>query len=451
MQTPSRFPLRMRQKPRWIGWVWGMKEPNGRWVSFDLDTLEPHDGHLWHRRADGTLERASKLPLNVRTLRAASVSAPSTWSTFETALNALRRETVHGLGYVLDAGEILIDVDGCMKDGELNDFARALVSKLDSYSEFSVSSEGVHIVCVADGFTPDRGQKGARIECYVGGFTNRFCTVSGNVLQGYETLDDDAADVLADIYQSEFADRPVISEEARAASEKFLREARLIELSQDDERAVAWMCGHFKHARAMFGGAANYLGWAQDRQKYNAIDNGDSSELASGADDGRKARDASRSAADFALASYLLTATEGDGDRALALLLKSGMARPKYYEVHDGRNPYALMTVASVLKHVDVELMRQRAFERRDKQLDNLLERRQDMRPLDDLMRRDDVTPAMLTHVMAYHATGAVRQDPHTWLCNYPRAFVPWAIERWPSIVTLAYRYDLGLGEVIHE
>lgn len=446
MQTPSRFPIRMRQKNRWLGWVWGMKEPSGRWVPFDPDTLEPHDGHLWHRRVDGTLEKASKLPVSVRTMRAASVSDPSTWSAFEAALGAYRRGSVHGLGYVLDAGETLIDVDGCMVDGNLSDFARALVSKLGSYAELSVSGEGVHIICVADGFTPDRGQKGARIECYVGGFTNRFCTVSGNVLEGYETLDDDAEDVLSGVYQSEFADRPVVTEEARAASEQFLREARTIDLAPEDERAVAWMCGHFKHARAMFGGAANYLGWAQDREKFNAISNGDSSELASGSDDGSKPKDASRSAADFALASYLLAATEGDADRALALLLKSGMARPKYYEVHDGHNPYAVMTVASVLKHVDVGLMRTRAFERRDRQLDILLEHRYDMRELADLMRRDDVTPAMLTHVMVYHATGAIRQDPDTWLGRYPRAFVPWAMERWPRIVELAYRYDLGLG-----
>lgn len=427
MQTPERFPERMRRKARWLGWKWGNKEPSRRWVYFDPATLEAHDGHMWHRRTDGTLERASKLPLNVRTMRPASVSDPDTWSDFEAALDALRRGRVHGLGYVLDAGEVLLDIDGCVEGGELDAFSRAVVSKLDSYSELSVSGQGVHIVCVADGFTPDRGQKGARVEVYAGGHTNRYCTVSGSALDGCDELNDDAADVLQEIYQVEFADRPVITEETREASAQFLSELRLVELSQDDERAVAWCLGHFKHARAMFT-RGDFTGWAKDRATYQPD------------------KDRSQSAADAALASYLLCATDCDPDRTLALLNASGMWRPKYAEIHDGHNAYVTMTVANVMRATDPAKMRLEAYARRDAALASLTELRPDMRPLADLMRRDDVTDRMLRHVMAHHARGAAQQDFARPISSYRSDLVRWIERQWPRVVELAYTFDLGLG-----
>ncbi len=425
--TPERFPDRMRRKPRWMGWIWGAKEPSGRWTQFDPDTLEPHDGHMWHRRADGTLEAASKLPKNVRTLRAGSVSDPSTWSTFEAALDALRRGDVHGLGYVLDDGEALVDLDGCIRRGELDGFSRAVVSKLDSYAERSVSGHGVHVICVADGFIPDRGQKGARVEVYVGGHTNRYCTVSGDVLDGREELNEDAEDVLADLYQTEFADRPIVTANAYEEAAEFMRELEDVKLTKDDERAVAWMCGHYRHGRDMFE-KGNYLGWASDRDKYSP------------------GSDNSRSAADAALTAYLLAATDGDADRTLALLNMSGMRRPKYAEIHDGKHRYDVITVAKTRKKVNPARMRQDAFDRRDERLDTLVGWRPDLRELADLMRADDVTDPMLRYVMAYHATGPAQQEYGKPLYKYRADLIRWIVTQWARVVELAYTYDLGLG-----
>lgn len=442
-QTPERFPLRMRQKNRWLGWIWGAKEPSGRWVRFPADTLEPHDGHMWHRGADGTLEGASKLPKSVRTMRAASVSDPSTWGTFEAALDALRRGDVDGLGYVLDDGEALVDLDGCVANGELDGFSRAVVAKLDSYAEFSVSGQGVHIVCVADGFTPDRGQKGERVEVYVGGHTNRYCTVSGDVLDGCDELNDDAEDVLADLYQTEFADRPPVAAGALEQAAELTREIEEVELTADDERAVAWMFGHYKHGRALFNG--DYLGWADDREKRNNTIRA-KREAGYDLEDNEVVKDSTRSGADFALASYLLAATEGDPNRTLALLDRSKMWRPKYAEIHDGKNRYDVITVATALRKVDPAKMRLNAYERRDARLDTLVGLCPDLNGLADLMRRDDVTDMMLRRVMAYHATGSAQQEYGKPLHRYSRELIGWIVRQWPRVVELAYTPDIDLG-----
>ena len=423
--TYAAIPSHFKEKPRWICWMWGTKDQRtGRWVPHKRETLEAHDGHLWHRRADGKLEKVDKLPVCVRTGRAANVSDPGTWTTFEEACAALDGGKYDGLGYILDNDEVLVDIDGCMVDGRPSDYARNIIGKLCSYAERSVSGEGVHVLVVAEGFNPNRGCKADRIEVYAGGHTNRYCTMSGDVLDGCEELNDDAEDVLSDLYATEFALRPVVSPEAAEKASETMRVIRenTLELCADDERAVAWMCGHFRWARSMFE-CGDYTGWAADRAKYNP------------------SRDRSRSEADFALATYLLAATHGDPTRACVLLHTSGMWRPKYDEIHDGSNPYVVMTCGRAYHKVDAEELRARAIERRDERLDRYPAR---LSALVELMRADDVTDPMLRRVMALHARGDARQDIRRRVEDYPEELVDWMIERWPRVVELAYAYNLG-------
>lgn len=421
--TPERFPARMRGKRRWLCWYWGTKTPTGRWIRFERESLVPNDGHLWHVGAGGELTRAEKLPVCARDARrAGKVNDPDTWATFQEALDAVRRGEADGCGYVLDAGEAMVDLDGCVHGGDLDEFARACVSKLDSYAEFSVSGEGVHIIIVADGFTPDRGYKGDRAEVYVGGHTNRYCTVTGDVLEGRDELNEDAEDVLADLYEAEFANRPTVSDEDAERARATMEAIAGAELDEGDERAVAWMCGHYKWGRAMFG-RGDFTGWARDRAIYSP------------------GADSSQSAADAALASYLLCATGGDAATSLALLCRSGMWRPKYDEIHDGRHAYSVMTVGRVAAAIDVRAMRAKAIANRDTELDRHPDRHAE---LVALMRRDDVTDRMLGYVMTHHATGAARRSPRELVRGYPQEIVTWIVKNWEGVSRLAYRYDFN-------
>lgn len=422
----ERFPERMRAKRRWIGWIWGSKDPSGRWLRYDRAELVAHEGHLWYVDANGVMTRVSKLPKNVRTLRPASVDDPTTWASLGEVCDSIHRGDVDGAGYVLDENEVLLDVDGCIKNGEPSAFARMCIAELDSYTERSVSGEGIHIIVVANGFIPDRGQKGARCEVYVGGRTNRFSTVSGDVLDGCDELNEDAEDVLTGIYQSEFEDMPVISTQDASEAYENLREMRDFELTADDARAVAWMCGHYKWGRPMFE-KGDFTGWAADRRRYQPN------------------KDCSQSEADFALAGYLFAATNGDPERTLVLFNSSAMWRPKFDEIHDGHNLYSVMTVGKIYNRaregvMDAETMRRRAIERRDERLAKYPPR---LRHLAGLMRADDVTDSMLRRVMAYHASGAAQRDLRQPVEEYPEAIVGWIVERWARVAELAYRFEL--------
>ncbi len=424
--TPERFPERMRSKDRWIGWIWGERGTRRR---FRRDELEPHDGHLWYREPTGKLVRADKLPIDIRTMRLASVSNPDTWASFDDVVTVMRSGAIEGPGYVLDEGEALLDLDGCMTDGEPNAFASNLVAKFATYAELSASGEGIHIVCVADGFVPDRGYKGGRMEVYVGGHTNRYCTVTGSVLEGFEELNDDAEDVLLDVYATEFKERPVLSAPHDTEAKEVMDGMRKSDLSPDDRRAAAWTCGHFKNARAMLK-RGDISGWVADREKHW---NEDGERPSTGE---RRPKDISISAADASLASYLLAATKGDADATLAILRSSKMWRPKFDEVHDGTHTYAVMTVARALNACPWEKIRSNALARRDELLEQYPA---DFAPLVELMKRDDVTHYMLQRVMCTRARGTARRKWRDPIETYPLA---WMIRWWDQLVEVAYDYS---------
>ena len=418
--TPERFPRRMRDKPRWICWRWGMKDSSGAWRFFRREELVLREGHLWHANGDGTEDRAEKLPVSAQTMRAASVANPRTWATFGEALAAWRAGKCDGLGYVLDHHEVLVDIDGCVEDGELSPFARACVNKLCSYAEFSVSGGGVHIVIVAEGFEPDRGMRGARCEVYAGGHTNRYCTVSGDVLEGFEELEEDGEDVLRDLYESEFADAKPVNLGELAETLDILAQIQLEESTPEDAHDVAWMCGHFRWGRALYA-RGDFAGWARDRELYQPN------------------KDRSQSEADAALTSYLLAATGGNMDRTLTLLCRSAMWRPKYDEIHDGRHPYSAMTVARVSQAVSHERMRLDAIARRDERLEEYPHR---FARLASLMREHDVTDMMLRHYMAHGAPPELRASPSKSVMTYRPALVGWLERNIEAVAGYEYAFD---------
>jgi primase-polymerase (primpol)-like protein len=103
---------------------------------------------LW--RFENVNGRAAKVPYSVRGARASSTN-PGTWSPFQTALNALRRQakSYAGLGFVFvrHGGIVGIDLDDCLDSaGMAKSWARGVVDRFfDSYMEISPSGKGVKI------------------------------------------------------------------------------------------------------------------------------------------------------------------------------------------------------------------------------------------------------------------------------------------------------------------
>ena len=139
----------------------------------------------------------TKVPYQIDGTPAKS-NAPDTWATFADALSVLRRGGYEGIGFVFheNDGIVGIDLDGCRNPdtGQIENWAKDIISRVNSYTEVSPSGSGVKIF--ACGTSPFRsgknknlpqfkshGEKEAGIEIYDKG---RFFAVTGHEVNSIE-------------------------------------------------------------------------------------------------------------------------------------------------------------------------------------------------------------------------------------------------------------------------
>jgi hypothetical protein len=137
--------------------------------------------------------KRTKEPIDPTTGGLARTNDPATWTTFEQALATARRAGL-GVGFVLTSDDpyTFIDLDDARDDqGALTPAAREIVELLDSYTEWSPSGRGVHIVVRGTLPTWARRKRGG-IEAYD---RLRYMTVTGNVLDGRTTIADRQAEL----------------------------------------------------------------------------------------------------------------------------------------------------------------------------------------------------------------------------------------------------------------
>jgi hypothetical protein len=112
------IPAELRERPQWVTWK-----------------LEKRDG------------RSTKVPYRADGAGRASSTDPSTWATFENALDATESLNMDGVGYVFAADDPYcgIDLDAALPP---TDHA-AIMLALNSYTETSVSGAGAHVIIQA--------------------------------------------------------------------------------------------------------------------------------------------------------------------------------------------------------------------------------------------------------------------------------------------------------------
>lgn len=135
-----------------------------------------------------------KIPMNAISGGYARCSDPITWCSFNVAIMGCYKYQFSGIGFMLGYDEKTginffgIDLDNHedketgkkqLTPNEFYDLSQEFINALDSYTEYSHSGEGVHIIC--KGFLPEgnRRRAGCPIEMYD---TDRFFTMSGNVI-----------------------------------------------------------------------------------------------------------------------------------------------------------------------------------------------------------------------------------------------------------------------------
>lgn len=135
----------------------------------------------WQAEQRGS--RITKVPYDVNTGLRARSNDPSCFADFNSAAGA---SGYSGIGIGIFNGIGAIDLDHCIDEkGKITDAAEKVVAAMHSYTEYSPSGKGLHILFRAEGFQYDAKRfyimnHDAGIEVYVAGATSKFVTVTGN-------------------------------------------------------------------------------------------------------------------------------------------------------------------------------------------------------------------------------------------------------------------------------
>jgi len=267
----AHIPLGLRPLPQWV--VWRYEEREGK------RTKLPYRPHPQHRAK-------------------AKANDPATWGTLEAALTALETHKMEGLGFVFaqDGGIVGVDLDWKGHTGEgIPLEAQTVIDRLNSYTEWSPSRKGAHIL-LRGHLPPGVGNRkelapGVELEVYDQG---RYFTMTGERWEGYPQDLEDRQSELEALLLELFPPKVKPSVAPRPTLPVDLDDGALL------ERMFA----------AKNGAGLRRL-WEGDTSGYP-----------------------SQSEADLALASSLMWWCGNDRNRADALFRKSGLYREKWDAKH---------------------------------------------------------------------------------------------------------------------
>lgn len=284
----------------------------------ELKTFENWVCYRTAPRSDGSL---GKIPVNPKTLTDAKADDPSTWGTFEQAVTAAARnpDRVAGIGFEFGNSPFFgVDLDHVMDDaGRILPEAQAIINALDSYTEYSPSGSGVHILC--RGSYPDGWKKKKAALAGVGDVemyqTGRYFTVTGKpygTLRKLQERSQEAAKL-----QARYNSTP----ERKSAPEAARAPQAGLEMADGDLLQVMFKSRNGAEIEAL----------------WNGDDRGD------------------HSAADMALVNHLLFWTYWDTgavdlDRVNRLFESSGLMRDKWRRPESTFGTYGNRTLQQALK-----------------------------------------------------------------------------------------------------
>ena len=259
--------------------------------------------------------KPDKLPLNPRDGSKAKANDPTTWGTYDEALryafqNGLKGNT-GGIGFEFANGYAGIDLDNVvLAGGMLKPFADEVVCLMDSYTEYSPSGKGLHILFKLNISLSEFGSRRRNDELGIEMYDNgRYFTITGQVYGEAKPI----------------AKRTEI---ARRIYDKYLARNRREDVNK------GYLCSYdgiddSELLERMFN--------SQHGAEIRALFNGDTS--AYGDDESR---------ADLALCSYLAFWTNNDTVRMDNLFRQSGLMRKKWDEKR-GAQTYGELTISKAL------------------------------------------------------------------------------------------------------
>lgn len=252
----------------------------------------------------------------------------STWATFATAVKFYLEGDYDGIGFVFSRQDnyIGIDIDKCVVEGKPSIFATEIVDTLDSYTEFSPSGKGLHIII--KGGLPQSvlgtGRKNTKhgLEIYSYG---RFFTFTGNRENSNEIYE--RTDELAEIFEQYFDDSDI---QGRVNLAEFEKDE--IKLSNESLWEKMFRSKNGDEIRSLYNG--------------NLIN-----------DD--------HSASDLALCNHLAFWTGKSATRMDGMFRETGLMRDKWDVIHfrDTNETYGERTIATAISSTTTTVLDQQNYE----------------------------------------------------------------------------------------
>jgi len=284
-----------------------------QWVGFVLDYNEEKG-------------KNDKVPIDPHKLTNAKANDPGTWGMYQSAFDCIGKKasywvqrksgwqkhekTIDGIGFEFAGGIFGVDLDHVITQDGIDPAAQDIIETLDSYTEYSPSGTGVHILC--KGTIPPGERKAGSAEMYSQG---RFFTVTGKAFGPVKPLAERTAQAAA-VHAKYFkkADPPAAQQAAPLP---------VFTLSQSDDEVLqrAFNSRNGDRIRALYAG---------DITAHNGADR-------------------SHSAADLALCSELAYWTNGDAAQIDRMFRRSALWRDKWDEKR-GAKTYGEATIAAALK-----------------------------------------------------------------------------------------------------
>ena len=178
-----------------------IKDYKNSLINIPKELKECNNWVCYMRIMDENKGKYSKIPVDPKALRGAKSNDPTTWDSYENATMRLGKQAtvktkvdekdkiitslVCGLGFMFSNSEYFgIDLDDC-DDEKGRALIKEFTQTLESYTEYSPSGKGIHIIC--KGHLPNGAKRKGNIEMYESG---RFFTMTGNIYKNYTEISD---------------------------------------------------------------------------------------------------------------------------------------------------------------------------------------------------------------------------------------------------------------------
>lgn len=152
-----------------------------------------------------------KIPMMATDTGPAASNDRRTWTTYKQAAYFCKKRQADGLGFMFEPPYVGIDLDDCVQDGCINAFASEIIDAVGSYTEYSPSGTGVHIICKGALPAPI---KTPMLEVYQ---TGRYFTMTGNRISRHSLLRQ--IDDFSFLYPSGYKTAPKLNERINSLQE----------------------------------------------------------------------------------------------------------------------------------------------------------------------------------------------------------------------------------------